>query len=62
MRKYIFYLLRAICIGLCCFFGIFILEGFDPHFGWQSGVAHAIPTAVMIGITVLVWKWTSPKK
>lgn len=62
IKKFFFYLIRAICVGLCCFFGLFILEGFDPQFGWQSGIAHAIPTLIMISITILVWKWTKLKK
>ncbi len=56
MNKFILYLPRILSVGLCFFFGIFILEGFDSNFGWQSGVVHAIPTILMIIITVFSWK------
>jgi len=53
LANVIHYLARGLAILIAAFFSVFILEGFDPAFGWQSGVAHAIPAAFAITLVVV---------
>lgn len=56
MKKALLYLARFLSILICFFLAIFILEAFNPNFGWQSGLAHLIPTLFMSIITIIAWK------
>lgn len=47
---------KIFSLFICLFFAPFILEAFSPQFSWQDGVAHLIPTLIMIGITIVAWK------
>jgi len=59
MKKFLFYLPRVLSIILVGFFALFIAEGFDPEFGWQSGVGHAV---LALAVGLLVWAtWKRPK-
>jgi len=59
MQKIIYYLPRTLSIILVVFLSLFILEGFGPEFGWQSGTAHAV-LALVVGL--LAWlAWKRPK-
>lgn len=56
MKKIIFYLPRALSLLLVGFLALFILEGFDSEYGWQSGIGHAA-LAALVGLFVwLAWK------
>jgi uncharacterized membrane protein HdeD (DUF308 family) len=57
MRKLIYFLPRILSIVIVGFLALFILEGFDPSFGWQSGLAHAILAIVILAVTIIAWKW-----
>ncbi|MFA7654101.1 MAG: hypothetical protein WCX97_03615 [Candidatus Magasanikbacteria bacterium] len=59
MKKFLYYFPRALSIILVGFFALFIAEGFDPEFGWQSGAAHAV-LALVVGLLV-VFTWRHPK-
>jgi hypothetical protein len=52
----IHYLARALAILFAVFLAAFILEGFDPAFGWQSGVMHAVIAAFAVALAVLAHK------
>jgi hypothetical protein len=54
--KIVHYLARALAILFAVMLSLFIAEGFDPAFGWQSGVMHAIVAAVAIAMAVLAFK------
>ena len=56
MKKFLYYLPRILSILLVGFFALFILEGFSPEFGWQSGVAHAVLALVVGLVTAAAWK------
>lgn len=56
MKKVFYYIPRIISVLIVLFFAVFILEGFDPNFGWQSGVAHLLPTLVFLLIAIITWK------
>ncbi|MFA5080347.1 MAG: hypothetical protein WC472_01845 [Candidatus Paceibacterota bacterium] len=57
MKKIIYYLSRTLAVLIVGFFALFILEGFSPDFGWQSSLMHALVTFVILGITIIAWKW-----
>jgi len=57
MKKLLFYLPRVLSIILVGFFALFIAEGFDPEFGWQSGVGHAVLALAVGLLTAATWKW-----
>lgn len=57
MTKLIYLLARILSIVIIGFLALFILEGFDPLFNWQSGLAHAILALVAVMATVIAWKW-----
>ncbi|MDD5639566.1 MAG: hypothetical protein PHR47_02045 [Candidatus Pacebacteria bacterium] len=57
MKKIIYYLSRTLAVLIVGFFALFILEGFSPDFGWQDGLMHALLTVVILGITIVAWKW-----
>ena len=54
--KVIYYLARAIAILLAVMLSLFIAEGFDPAYGWQSGVMHAIIAAIAFALAFLAHK------
>jgi len=56
MKKVMYYLPRILGLLITAFFALFILEGFDPQFGWQSGLAHLAVAVVALGATILAWK------
>lgn len=56
MKKVLFYTPRVLSILIVLFFSMFILEGFDSNFGWQSGVAHLLLALVVLAITIIAWK------
>lgn len=57
MEKFIYYLPRALAILIIALLSIFILEGFDPEFGWQDSLMHLLITLAALGATVVAWKW-----
>ncbi|MFA5867109.1 MAG: hypothetical protein WC891_03975 [Actinomycetota bacterium] len=59
LAKVIHYVARTLAILLAGMLSVFILEGFDPAFGWQSGVAHAILAAIAVTLAILAH--TRPK-
>lgn len=59
MKKFIYYLPRALSILIVAFFALFILEGFGPDFSWQDSVAHLVLTLGVLAVTIIAW--TSPK-
>lgn len=56
MNKIIFYLSRILSIIMVAFFALFILEGFSPEFGWQSGLAHFFVALIVLLATIFAWK------
>lgn len=56
MKKIIHYLPRILSALLVVFFGLFILEGFDPSFHWQDSVMHLIITLIVLIPTIIAWK------
>ncbi|MFH1736662.1 MAG: hypothetical protein ABH838_02060 [Actinomycetota bacterium] len=56
VAKIVHYGARTLAVLFAAFLSVFILEGFDPSFGWQSGVAHAIPAAFAIALAVIAFK------
>jgi hypothetical protein len=56
MKKFIYYLPRVLAILITTFFYLFVLEGFSPEFGWQSGLMHFILATAVLLFTILAWK------
>lgn len=56
MKKFIYYLSRALSIIIVCFFAIFILEGFGSEFSWQDSLSHFILAFIFLIITIVSWK------
>lgn len=54
--KGIHYSARTLAVLFAAGLSLFIGEGFDPAYGWQSGVGHAIFAAVAVGMAVLAFK------
>jgi hypothetical protein len=57
MKKFIYYLPRVLSVLIVAFFAMFILEGFDPEFGWQSGLSHALLAFAALLAAIAAWKW-----
>jgi hypothetical protein len=57
MKNIFYYLPRILSILITLFFGVFILEGFSPGFGLQDALSHLLQTFVVLGITIVAWKW-----
>lgn len=57
MNKFLYYLPRILAIIIVCFLALFIGEGFDPEFGWQSGVMHGLMALGVLVMTIVAWKW-----
>lgn len=57
MKHILYFLPRVLSLLLVLFFGIFILEGFDTGFGWGAALSHLLQTLIVLGITVVAWKW-----
>jgi hypothetical protein len=55
--KIIYWLPRVLAILIVLFFGIFILEGFSPEFSWQDSLSHLFTALVILGLTIVAWKW-----
>lgn len=56
MNKIIYFSSRILSVVIIGFFALFVLEGFSPGFGWQSGLSHFVVTLVVLGATVVAWK------
>lgn len=56
LAKSIHYSARTLAVLFAAGLSLFIGEGFDPAYGWQSGVGHAIFAAAAIGMAVLAFK------
>jgi hypothetical protein len=54
--KIIHYLARTLAILFAIFLAAFILEGFDPAFGWQSGAMHAVIAGFAFALAVVAHK------
>lgn len=52
-----YFLPRVMSIVIVGFLALFILEGFDPSFSWQSGLAHAILALIVLIVTIIAYKW-----
>jgi len=52
-----YFLPRIVSILIVGFLGLFVLEGFDPSFGWQSGLSHALLALVALAVAIVAWKW-----
>jgi hypothetical protein len=57
MKKFIYYLPRALAILIVVFFSIFIFEGFSPEFGWQDSLMHLFVALFALGAAIVAWKW-----
>jgi hypothetical protein len=57
MNKILFYLPRILSILIVGFVAIFILEGLSPEFSWIDSLMHLLLTLVVLGITIVSWKW-----
>ena len=57
MNKFIHYAPRVMSIIVVFFFALFILEAFDPEFGWQSGLGHAALALAAAGVTYAASRW-----
>jgi len=57
MKNIIYYSSRILSVLIIAFFALFILEGVSPSFGWQDGLMHGLVTIVVLGMTVVAWKW-----
>jgi hypothetical protein len=57
MKKFIYYLPRALAILIVAFLSIFILEGFGPEYGWQDSLMHLLVALVTLGAAITAWKW-----
>lgn len=53
LAKIVHYTARTLAILFAAGLSLFIGEGFDPAYGWQSGVAHAIVAAFAIALAVV---------
>lgn len=56
MKKFLFWLPRALTILIVAFFAMFVLEGFGPDFGWQDSVAHGVLALVALAVAIIAWK------
>lgn len=56
MKKFLYYLPRALALAIVGFFSLFVLEGFGPGFGWQDSVAHLAAALVILAMAILAWK------
>jgi hypothetical protein len=56
MKKFIYYLPRGLAVLITALLYLFVLEGFDPEFGWQSGLMHFIIASIMLLFTIFAWK------
>lgn len=50
------YSARTLAVLFAAGLSLFIGEGFDPAYGWQSGVGHAIFAAVAIVMAILAFR------
>lgn len=57
MKKFIYYLPRILAIIITGFFYMFVLEGFSPEFSWADALPHFVMATVILGITIVSWKW-----
>jgi hypothetical protein len=56
-KKIIYYLSRGLTVLIVLFFAVFILEGFDPEFGWPDALSHFFTALIVLAITITAWKW-----
>ena len=56
MKNFLYYVPRALAIIIVAFFGIFILEGFSPQFGWMDSFMHLMLALAALGATIIAWK------
>lgn len=56
-KIFLYYLPRALSVVIVGFFAMFILEGFSPEFSWVDSLMHLLLTLVILGITIVAWKW-----
>ncbi len=56
LAKVVHYAARTLAVLIAVFLTAFILEGFDPAYGWQSGVGHAILAAFAVALAFLAFK------
>ena len=56
MKKILLYLPRIFSVIIVAFFAMFILEGFDPNFGWRSGLMHFLLALLILAVTIISWK------
>lgn len=56
VAKIVHYGARTLAVLFAAFLSVFILEGFGPDFGWQSGVGHAILAAIAIALAFIAFK------
>lgn len=56
MKKILYYLPRVLTVGIVIFLYLFVLEGFSPEFGWQSGLSHFILATIVLLIGIVAWK------
>jgi hypothetical protein len=50
------YLARTLAVLFVLMMAAFIGEGFDPSYGWQSGVMHGVIALFALGLAVLAFK------
>ena len=56
MKKFIYYFSRVLAVLIVLFFGVFILEGFGPGFGWRDSISHLLPALIILAATIMAWK------
>lgn len=55
MKTIIYYVARILSILIVLFFGLFVLEGFDPMFGWQDGLWHLSLMLIVLVASIIAW-------
>jgi len=56
-KKIMFWAPRILSLLIALFFLSFSLEGFSSEFSWQEGFIHLILGLLIVGLTVLAWKY-----
>ncbi len=55
MKIIAYYIARGLSLLLVVFFGLFVLEGFDPMFSWQAGLWHLSLMLAVLLFSIAAW-------
>jgi hypothetical protein len=54
-KTIIYYIARILSVLIVLFFGLFVLEGFDPMFSWQDGLWHLSLMLMVLIVSIIAW-------